>query len=200
MRRYVAPANGVWVKWTMRASGTELAQHRRDERQVVVLDQVDGSAVPFLRERDRERSVRLDELLPRGLGRLVERGRPRRVPQVVVEEPEDAVGHLVVVRVVAIGRDDDEPHALVGIGIDLVALGRDLAVAVRHGRGDPRGVVAEEHPRERRHEPSGAALRHERAGCVAIEAHRAAVGGHHDRRLHGAGEGAASPRAASGRV
>ena len=52
--------------------GHELAEHARHEAQVVVLDQVDGVVVGLVGERFGERAVGLDEVVPGGLGRVVE--------------------------------------------------------------------------------------------------------------------------------
>ena len=113
---------------------------------MVVLDQVDGIAVALLRQRGRERAIHLHELMPDRLGRFVEDRRPGGIPQVVVEEPQDPVGHLVVVRVVPLRWHQDEPDTLTGLRIELVTLDRDLTISLGHRGRHPRRLVAEEHP------------------------------------------------------
>ena len=111
--------------------GHQLAEHPRHEAEVVVLDQEDGVAIGLVGQRER----RTADSSPRttfqsscvASSKIGERG---DVPQVVVHEPQDAVRDLVVVALVALRRDHDEAHALVGVGLDRAALQGHRAVAL----------------------------------------------------------------------
>jgi hypothetical protein len=95
--------------------GAELAQEPRGEGELIVLDQEDRlvrKPVGLVGQGGGERPVHLDVLLPRLVDVGAERGHPRRVPQVVVDEPKDPVGDLVVVAVVDVGRDVEISHPI----------------------------------------------------------------------------------------
>jgi hypothetical protein len=103
-------------------------------------------------ERLREEAVDLSIVVP-DLSRLhVPRRQVRQVEQVVVQLPQHAVRHAVVVAVVALFGDIDERRATRGLDIDGATRCGDLVIAVGHRRGKPRRVRFEQHAGQGRHE------------------------------------------------
>ncbi len=101
-------------------------------------------------------------------------------------EPEHLVRDLVVVGLVPLGGNQNEPGAETRFDRQLATLLRHGGIGLAHGARDPRDVVAQEDVRKRRHKPAGPPAFDRPAALPDLEADGPAVGGHDERRLHGA--------------
>ena len=151
--------NGTWRKKPIVASRTKLADHRRDELQLVVVDPDHG-----IRRGDLGQAFG-EPLVDGDVGVPLLRLERRFAHGVVVERPQRVVGKpLVVVVVFGLGEFDR-------VQLDTVERER-LGVVVDHpGPSDPRPARIAQHRQQGTHEPA-------RARCprVAGAHHRQAVG------------------------
>ncbi len=161
----------------------DLSQHAGNEREVVILDQEDRIVLRLCRERPSERPVRFDIVGPFGLGLFAESRGARDIPQVVVDEPQDAIGDAVVIGVVLLLGDIDVSDPL-GRPLELATPGRDLSITLRDGGGDPGGVVSLEYPSKHRDQASRPSVGDEFAVLPSLEGHWTSVRCHDEGGFH----------------
>ena len=174
-----------------------LAQDRRHEGEVIVLDQRDAALRCGLRGRLGEAAVHVGVGLPRVRVGLAERRRSRRVPEVMVCEPEHAVREFVVIGAIDIEIDRDQPHGesrTADLGLDRVVFGSDGAVGVADRARDPQPATLAQRAGKRRHQAADAAAMAPLTGRRVFERDRAAVGDDDDRSVHDAKRGIPSAR------
>jgi hypothetical protein len=159
----------------------ELAERRRDQRQVVVLDQHGGGcAARLLGERVGEAGVDGGVVAPCLAPVRHERGLAREIPQVVMEEPQQAIADVVVEVVVGALVEREQSQEVLRVlerhlEASVRALLRPFAVALAHGGGDPQACGVLNRGGECRHEPAAASAGDELSLHLA-ERDRTAVG------------------------
>ena len=172
-----------------------LAEHRGDQRQMVVLHEVQGLgiAVPSgVVERDGELLVDSPVVGPGLPGARSEPGRPNQVPKLVMDEPQHAVGDAVVVPVEHLGRRRQVPEVVLEVlaqDLDpaVPRAGHLFAVPVGHGGRHPQPAGHGEGAGQGRDEPAGPAAFGQLAVLVPLERDGPPVRGHHERAFQSHG-------------
>jgi hypothetical protein len=138
-----------------------LADGRRRGVQVVVVQHHDrvGVLAQHVQHGIRELPVGHEvPLAPRLQLLHADVGDVREIPQIVLDEPQHGVGDHVVVPLVHLGIDHDEPprgvDAITRDGECAVSHGGHAGIAILDGGGDPHGGHQVDEPGERRHEPA----------------------------------------------
>ncbi len=179
--------HGMWMKWCRKTSGRARRTRSGQRVEVVVVDHHHRFARALDLLDDGAREVFVDDVVAE-LERLdllaADVRRVREVPQVVLDEPQHRVGEHVVEAVVGLRVADDQAHLVLAAGgrahreRAAAVLARDLGVVLVHRRGDPDRVAVRGEPRQRRHQPAGAAL----DLAVGVERDGPAVAHQHQRR------------------
>jgi len=111
-------------------------------------------------------------------------GRVGQIPQVVLDEPQQRVGDVVVEAVVGLVAGGHQADLVLTAGLRAhlerlaIAVAQLDQVTLGHRRGDPDRATVRRQARQRRHEPATTA----RERSVGAERHRPAIGHQQQRR------------------